>query len=287
MTDLGIYCCGDTMACRSYVDDGVVGFKYISSETGMLKEKYDAEGIGWIFLLFGILEVQCEGRCISVEAGEMCLLPANAYVIKCITDCKLIFFTSDRPTEYCCRMLQDLPEYKPETQCEVTKLRIISPLDKYLELTQACLQSGINCRYWFEEKQQELFMLLNIYYSGEELSVFLHSLTSHRERDLKKFIIENSIRARSVQELADICGYSMSGFKRLFKEMFDESVYKWMLQQKAERLKLKLGEKNVSLKVIIDEFGFSSPAHFTKFCKQWLGMVPTQFVKTQQGKLNF
>ena len=33
---------------------------------------------------------------------------------------------------------------------------------------------------------------------------------------------------------------------------------------------------------IIYEFGFSSPAHFTKFCKKWLGMTPTKFIEEQK-----
>ena len=47
----------------------------------------------------------------------------------------------------------------------------------------------------------------------------------------------------------------------------------------ADRLKDRLSGEDVNLKVIFYEFGFSSPAHFTKFCKKWLGMTPTKFIE--------
>mgnify|MGYP002139751058 CR=1 FL=1 len=69
---------------------------------------------------------------------------------------------------------------------------------------------------------------------------------------------------------------------RAFKEIFDEPIYQWILGKKADRLKERLSGEEVNLKEIIYEFGFSSPAHFTKFCKKWLGMTPTKFIEEQK-----
>ncbi len=85
---------------------------------------------------------------------------------------------------------------------------------------------------------------------------------------MKKLIEDNCLHVKSVAELAQICGYSVSSFKRAFKEIFDEPIYQWILGKKADRLKERLSGEEVNLKEIIYEFGFfSSPAHFTKFCK--------------------
>lgn len=100
--------------------------------------------------------------------------------------------------------------------------------------------------------------------------------------DLKKLIEDNCLHVKSVAELAQICGYSVSSFKRAFKEIFDEPIYQWILGKKADRLKERLSGEEVNLKEIIYEFGFSSPAHFTKFCKKWLGMTPTKFIEEQK-----
>ncbi|MDR1437190.1 MAG: helix-turn-helix domain-containing protein [Candidatus Symbiothrix sp.] len=42
----------------------------------------------------------------------------------------------------------------------------------------------------------------------------------------------------------------------------------------------KLANKNIPFSQIIDEFGFSSPAHFTIYCKKHLNVTPSQFRKS-------
>lgn len=69
---------------------------------------------------------------------------------------------------------------------------------------------------------------------------------------------------------------------RAFKEIFDEPDIPMDIGQKGDRLKERLSGEEVNLKEIIYEFGFSSPAHFTKFCKKWLGMTPTKFIEEQK-----
>lgn len=287
MTNIHTYCCCGQEVCRSYSNDSLVYFNYIKLRVGFFSEKYNKDSRGWIFLLSGTMKVKFADREFFVRAGEMCIFSHKNCAVECLSEVELILFKSDHLTEYCIRILQDLSISENNEEDCLKILPIESPLDKFLELTLKCLQEGINCKYWFEEKQQELFMILRMCYSGEELSRFLSLLTEHREMDLKKFIIANSVKAKNVQDLATMCGYSVNEFKRIFREMFNEPVYKWILQQKANQLKIKLADKDVNFKVIIDEFGFSSPAHFTKFCKQWLGMAPTQFIKLQRETLNY
>lgn len=87
---------------------------------------------------------------------------------------------------------------------------------------------------------------------------------------------------KSVAELAQICGYSVSSFKRAFKEIFDEPYTNGYWVKRPIGLKTVWSGEEVNLKEIIYEFGFSSPAHFTKFCKKWLGMTPTKFIEEQK-----
>lgn len=287
MICMDVYCCSSKISCNSYKSDGLVSFRLIETKTGILAEKWDATGIQWIFLLSGSLVVGTQRGNIEINAGEMFLLPVEKFILSVVTDSNLIYFTSDRPTEFCVRTLANLPECRRHGHELPDKLRIASLLDKFLKLLMIYLRSGLDCKNLFETKQQELFMLLGACYSSEELARFLLPLTLRKDNDLKKFVIENCSKAKGVHELALLCGYSVGGFKRLFKEMFNEPVYRWMLQQKANNLRVRLAGKNVNIKEIIDEFGFSSPAHFTKFCKQWLGMVPTKYIKTQHDMMEF
>lgn len=282
-----VFCCYDKNTCSSYKNDDSVCFKHIRSAGGIISDDWKSDGIQWIFVLSGTLEVRTQDEAITLEAGNMFLLPVEKYTVFSIEQSELIFFTSDRPTEYCVTMLAELFENVWGVKEGFVKLKIVKPLDKFLGLLMVYLNSGVDCKYLFESKQHELFMVLRACYTEEELVSFLYPLTLRKNSDQRKMIIDNCSKAKNIQEFAALCGYSVGGFKRLFKEIFNEPIYRWMQQQKANSLKIRLREKDVNLKELIDEYGFSSPAHFTKFCKQWLGMVPTQYIKTQQKEIEF
>lgn len=282
-----VFCCYDKNTCSSYKNDDSVCFKHIKSAGGIISDGWKSDGIQWIFVLSGTLEVRTQDEAITLEAGNMFLLPVEKYAVISIEESELIFFTSDRPTEYCVTMLAELFENVREVEERFVKLKIVNPLDKFLSLLMVYMDSGVDCKYLFEGKQHELFMVIRACYTEEELVSFLYPLTLRKDSDQRKLIIDNCSKAKNIQELATLCGYSVGGFKRLFKEIFNEPIYRWMQQQKVNSLKIRLREKDVNLKELIDEYGFSSPAHFTKFCKQWLGMVPTQYIKKQQKEIEF
>lgn len=290
MCGLEVYTCNNKVTCRSYKNEGLVKFEFIQSEPGYVLEDRKEMGVQWIFLLEGKLQVEMPEHIVEVADREMFLLCAPIHRVKVVEKVSLIYFVSDYPTEYCAKMLSELIVKKMPAEDYLPLLPIAAPLEKFLELLLIYLNNGIDCEHLFREKQQELFMILQGTYTREEKERFLFPLTVRTDTALKKSIIENSFYARNVQELAQRCGYSLNSFKKVFKDMFNEPVYQWMLKQKAERLKDRLACEGVNLKEVINEFGFSSPAHFTKFCKQWLGMIPTKFiekVKERQEQLRF
>lgn len=280
-----IYCCHEKVTCNSYINDGLIKLEEVECGVEDLSDRYN--GTCCIFLLKGLLNIKKGEQELTLTTGEMCCVSGEGIRMESVKESELVIFTSELPTEYYNKMVQELPSGGEEKQDELTKLEIRPPLDKCIEFISVCLKSGINCRHWFEEKQQELLVLLTLLYAREELAIFLHPQRFGKEADLKKFILEHCLRVKNTQNLADLCGFPISKFKRIFKEMFHESVYRWMLQQKAAYLKVALLNKDVNLKVLISDLGFSSPAHFTKFCKQWLGMVPTQYMKSHQENFEF
>lgn len=283
-----IFCCGADCGCDSYKREGQVCFQYVCCDSGeILAERKDMP-LWWIFVLKGEMDVsnQTDQEKVVVKAGEMMVLPSLDYRMQTLSKIEFIYLASERPTEYCVKKVSELEPVLPKESQHPVKVEISPLVNCFLELLEIYLKSGINCERLFEEKQEELFMLLWSTYSKTQLSNMFSSLVHHQNADLKNFIVVNCWRAKSVQELAQICGYSMSGFKRVFKEIFNEPVYRWMLQQKAERLRVKLAEEDVNLKEVSDDFGFSSTAHFTKFCKQWLGATPTKYMDEIRGRQN-
>ena len=275
-----IFCCGGHVPCNNYKKDKSVYFEHVKCDIGYSPERVEKAGLCWVFLLSGCLEVSKKYETVTVKAGQMFLLPSMPVQLKSLTKTEFVWLVSERPTEFCTRLVYELPEIRKRTDFLIKELPILNPLNKFLRLLLCYLENGMDCNSLMEVKQEELFALLKHYYTEQELAEFFYFLTLRADRDVQKMIEENCLKAKNVHELAEACGYTVSGFKRVFKTLYHESVYQWMLKQKSEYLKKRLAEEEVNLKVIIDEFGFSSPAHFTKFCKQWLGMVPTKYIET-------
>lgn len=279
MAGLEIYCCRDKVGCRSFKEGKAVNFKYIRQKKGRIPVGEEVNGICWVFLLSGRIKISKGQEELTVDGGEMFIIPSSGYNMIAEEEAELVVFVSDCPTEYCTSMLKGLSDNFSPGKEGIVKMVVHAPLDQFIDLLLVYLRTGIACGYLFEEKQEELFILMNKCYTRPELAGFLYSLYVRKNTDLKKFIEDHCARAKNARDLAELCGYSVGGFKRVFKELFNEPVYRWMLQRKADCLKERLAEENVNLKFIINEFGFSSPAHFTKFCKQWLGMVPTKYIE--------
>ena len=103
-------------------------------------------------------------------------------------------------------------------------------------------------------------------------------LKFHLYKDLAfdTLVRRNYEHAKTVQELANLCGYSLPNFKKLFTKHFDVPPYRWMLQQKSAKIKNRLLDKKVPIKAIAAEFGFTDQSHLNAYCKQYFNATPLQ-----------
>jgi AraC-like DNA-binding protein len=155
-------------------------------------------------------------------------------------------------------------------------LNIVPPLSQFLSFLVFCLNEGASCKHFHELKHKELFFILRFFYTKQEMANLFSPIISS-DLNFKSIVLSNYTNVNSIKELAQICNHSISTFNRLFKKNFDENPYTWMQNQKLKYIIGKLSDKNIPLAQIIDEFGFSSPGHFTTFCKKHLNMTPSQY----------
>lgn len=279
------------MSCLNYKTEYRVYFEQALLVEGERFEHKGPNGICMLFVLSGkVCVLEQEKKQIYIETGEMAVLSSLAkQEVVCQQKAEIIWLVSDYLKEFGAKLIRGLEEDCNKVNYRFNKLPIQKTLNSFLELLKNYLECGMTCGYLLQEKQDELFILLDTYYTRNELALFLYPYAMIRDSDFKKMVLLNSLKAKGVPELIELCGYTAGGFKKMFKEVFGGAIYQWMLQQKAEKLRYRLVEDDVNLKVLIDEFGFSSPAHFTKFCKKWLGKTPTQYmedVKSQRGQIN-
>lgn len=130
-------------------------------------------------------------------------------------------------------------------------------------------------------KHKELIWWFTRYFQTDELRSFFHPMTDEKV-PFKSLILTHYRRANNTEEFAALCGYGISTFRRLFKQEFEVSVYQWLIGKRAENIRYKLSQSYIPFTDIIDEFNFSSPQHFSSFCKQYLGDTPGNLRKTMQ-----
>lgn len=137
------------------------------------------------------------------------------------------------------------------------------------------LESGINCHHMYLLKYKELYLIFKHYYTYEEIvQVFYLSLKN--DPFFSDQVLENYQKVKTVKELANLLGYGIKTFEKLFKENFDDSPYQWMQKRKALHILQKLMNPGISLKQIMYDFKFTTSSHFNFYCKQHLGASPTQ-----------
>ena len=68
---------------------------------------------------------------------------------------------------------------------------------------------------------------------------------------------------------------SLSVFKRRFAEHFNDSVYHWMMRQKALKVFTDIRDGEDSTKALMNKYGFRHYTQFSRFCKNYLCLLYT------------
>lgn len=145
----------------------------------------------------------------------------------------------------------------------------------YLKSIQSAVDDGLKCSYYHELKQKELLFYLRAYYPKDDLLAFFAPMLSS-DISFSELIFNSLDSVSTIEQLAKITNYSLSGFKKRFLKVFGMPPYKWFAREKAKRIYHTINCTTKTFKEIADEFDFSSSAHFTTFCKRLFGHSPKE-----------
>ena len=115
----------------------------------------------------------------------------------------------------------------------------------------------------------ELFMMIKVLYTPTEHAYFFQSMIQPQD-NFRVFVCNNYDKAQGVAELASLAGMSLSVFKRRFAEHFNDSVYHWMMRQKALKVFTDIRDGEDSTKALMNKYGFRHYTQFSRFCKNYL-----------------
>lgn len=239
-----------------------------------------------IYIAKGELKLMLGHReSLILSTGQMLLLPSEERVKGIATESVTYFWLNMGEIQNLCEcfsleMLLKEGDRDNEPFILQSSHHIIAFFTSCIEY----LSVGLCCRFFLQMKVKEFFYLLRAFQSKEDLLQFFHPILSN-DMSFSDFVLKNYQKVKTVNELAKLANYSLSGFQKRFKKVFGESAYAWIKGQKLKDIIHEITNENKSFKEISLDYGFSSPSHFNDFCKSNFGYTPGQ-IREKKLKYN-
>lgn len=277
-----LYYSKEHFSCINYKTDFSTGFKHKQLAQGSEYETDKTMEHHLVFLIEGQVLIDCnEFHNKHFSAGEILFIPQFSMLrAKILEHMECVVFSYLTPQDLCQKFaMERLYQYAKNIEYNFSSLRIKKIVYIFLTLLNSYLSKQINCFHLHEIKQQELFLLFRTHYSKNELARFFLPMLG-KNLDFRSLILKNYAKAKTVKELANICGISPMTFQRRFKEEFKESPYQWLQKERGKIIREKLLDRTIPIKEIIADFDFSSPSHLTIYCKRVFNQTPSEIRKT-------
>lgn len=131
-------------------------------------------------------------------------------------------------------------------------------------------------------KREELLIIL--LRNKPELTGIFFNYGIPEKINLEAFMNKNFKFNVSIQRFAYMTGRSLSAFKRDFKQTFNETPNRWLVQKRLQEAHFLIHKKNKKPSEIYLDLGFETLQHFSYAFKKQFGYVPTDLVKKQKQK---
>lgn len=144
------------------------------------------------------------------------------------------------------------------------------------------------------EKIDETFELFFLRIKAEELICRLLMELSKRQEEhlyglnscdiqtiykVKEQILNHLGTPPVIKELATFANMSPTKLKRLFKQIFGDSIFRYYQGFRMKEAARLLKEKQLSVSDVGYELGFTNLSHFSRVFKEHIGMKPKQYTK--------
>jgi AraC-like DNA-binding protein len=210
-------------------------------------------------------------------AAEGALLPCGAYLVELqatetATPCEILAVHLTRPLLM--ELLEEAPaSYVPSTgaESEVLMKAFFEQLAVYVQYPTLFTMELIRI------KMRELVLLLLYTKALPHLDALLEELFKPRLVTLRHVVKAHVYENTSLEELAILCGRSLSAFKREFKAEYGCTPGRYLREKKIERASNMLQNSRATVSEIAYSLGFSDPSHFGKLFKQHFGKTPQNY----------
>lgn len=232
-----------------------------------------------LFLLSGSLTVRHGVEEKQLEANQcVCMARNQRYEFTAQENAQMVMLSLIHRIEFCEQDIfnSQMPYDTVVPTESMPSLPVQTPMVKMLG--DMFLVSAISdCAHYHKLKATELFLMIKVLYTPAEHAYFFQSLIQPQD-NFRVFVCNNYDKAQGVVELAALAGMSLSVFKRRFAEHFNDSVYHWMMRQKALKIFADIRDGEDSTKALMSKYGFRHYTQFSRFCKNYLQSTPAQLI---------
>ena len=232
-----------------------------------------------LFVMSGALMIEHgETMCLVTSRQYVCLARGERFVATAQDEANIVVLSLIHRIEFCEQDIFDkvMPYDTVIPNEDVPKLAKHPSIERLLEgLFMIPEMSG--CSRYHKMKATELFMMIEVLYTPTEHAYFFQSMIQPQD-NFRVFVCNNYDKAQGVAELAALAGMSLSVFKRRFAEHFNDSVYHWMMRQKALKIFSDIRDGEDSTKALMNKYGFRHYTQFSRFCKNYLQATPAQLI---------
>lgn len=165
-----------------------------------------------------------------------------------------------------------------KTNYDVTPVNIDGLMKNFIEGIEFLIDNpSVSNDSMIKVKLKEFILLLSKSDNSPSILDFVSSLFKPYEYDFKKVIEQNIFANLSINELAKLCGMSISTFQRTFQSVFEQTPAKYILTQRMNKAKELLKNKNKRVSEIAFDCGYDSSSTFNRVFKKSFSLSPTDF----------
>jgi AraC-like DNA-binding protein len=131
-------------------------------------------------------------------------------------------------------------------------------------------------------KFEELILTLLSNHDHQLLTNYFHHVCKQSKPSIADLMETNFFSNLALEEFARLCGRSLSSFKTEFREIYNESPGKWLLEKRLSYSYFLLETTDKSIGDICFESGFENQSHFIRAFRNRYGLTPGK-LRSQAG----
>jgi AraC-like DNA-binding protein len=135
-------------------------------------------------------------------------------------------------------------------------------------------------------KFEELLLSLFSNKKHQDLTDYFISLCQNQEYHLSRVMEENFAYNLKLEDYAQLCHMSLSGFKKSFKQYYDATPAVWIKQRKLDLARQQLLTSDSNISQISFESGFEDTSHFIRVFRHKYNLTPLQYRQKHSKSAN-